>query len=389
MDADHVPAEGYLEGMLQPFIDPTVGYVAAPSICDANAADSWVVRARLFAEATMHGSLQAGYNDGWAPLCIGSHYGVRTAALKEIGGLGPELAEDHTTTLMMNAHGWKGVFAFNAEAHGDGFACFTDLIVQEFQWSRSLMQVLLSVTPRYWQRLSPRLKFQFFFSQVWYPIFGITMLISSLIPIIAVLNDRPWIRADYLELLFRCLILTLTCVAPVIWVSQCGSLRPQKAKVMSWETVLFQFARWPWILFGILSAVINWSLNIYPKFKVTPKGSNIPKLLSLIILAPYLLIGCASAIVLSITNQELHTNLYSFLLFVNSNIYLGLSIIIFWLHLRDNSTQNIKYRKQKIAILGALFIMILATAIRLSQAINAVIWHKDISPIQSINKSLL
>lgn len=126
LDADHVPEPGYLEAMLRPFVDPKVGYVAAPSICDANAHESWVVNARLFAEATLHGSLQAGYNNGWAPLCIGSHYAVRTAALKEIGGLGPELAEDHTTTLMMNSYGWKGVFAFDAEAHGDGPGCFAD-----------------------------------------------------------------------------------------------------------------------------------------------------------------------------------------------------------------------------------------------------------------------
>ena len=73
LDADHIPTPGYLEAMLRPFVDPGVGYVAAPSICDANAGESWVVRARAYVEASLHGSLQAGYNDGWAPLCIGSH----------------------------------------------------------------------------------------------------------------------------------------------------------------------------------------------------------------------------------------------------------------------------------------------------------------------------
>lgn len=132
LDADHVPAESYLRNMILPFKDPEVGYVAAPSICDTNAAESWIARARLYAEAPWHGPQQAGYNNGWAPTCIGSHYAVRTLALKGIGGLGPELAEDHTTTLMMNANGWKGVFAFDAEAHGDGPACFSDFLVQEF-----------------------------------------------------------------------------------------------------------------------------------------------------------------------------------------------------------------------------------------------------------------
>ena len=141
--------QDYLRNMLRPFADPAVGYVSAPSICDRNAAESWSARGRLYAEASMHGSLQAGYNGGLAPLCIGSHYAVRTAALRQIGGLGPELAEDHSTTLMMNASGWRGVHALDAIASGDGPRTFADLVTQEFQWSRSLVTLLLQYSPKY------------------------------------------------------------------------------------------------------------------------------------------------------------------------------------------------------------------------------------------------
>jgi cellulose synthase/poly-beta-1,6-N-acetylglucosamine synthase-like glycosyltransferase len=110
--------------MLVPFWNPKVGYVSAPSICDLNAKNSWAARGRLFLESTLHGSLQAGYNRGFVPMCIGSHYAVRTTALKEIGGLGPELAEDHSTTFLMNAHGWTGKHSIDAEAHGEGPATF-------------------------------------------------------------------------------------------------------------------------------------------------------------------------------------------------------------------------------------------------------------------------
>lgn len=91
LDADHVPASGYLRQVVGPFADPAVGYVAAPSLCDRNAAASWSARGRLYKEAALHGAQQAG-SHGWAPTCIGSHYAVRTRALHEIGGLGPELA---------------------------------------------------------------------------------------------------------------------------------------------------------------------------------------------------------------------------------------------------------------------------------------------------------
>src|ERR1700687_4305813 len=132
LDADHVPTDGYLEEMLRGFADPKVGYVSAPSICDKNAEESWSARGRLYVEGLLHGPLQAGYTGGLAPLCIGSHYAVRTMALKEIGGLGPELAEDHSTSLIMNAHGWRGVHALNAIAHGAGPQTFADLATQEF-----------------------------------------------------------------------------------------------------------------------------------------------------------------------------------------------------------------------------------------------------------------
>jgi len=54
-DADHVPSPSYLAAVLPAYADPRVGYVACPSICDANADVSWAVRGRLWLEAYMHG----------------------------------------------------------------------------------------------------------------------------------------------------------------------------------------------------------------------------------------------------------------------------------------------------------------------------------------------
>jgi cellulose synthase (UDP-forming) len=114
LDCDHVPQPGYLREIVRPFADPAIGYVAAPSVCDSNAAESWAARGRLFKEAPFHGPLQLGHSDGLAPVCIGSHYAVRTRALRDIGGIGPELAEDFTTTFLLNAAGWHGAFAIDA-----------------------------------------------------------------------------------------------------------------------------------------------------------------------------------------------------------------------------------------------------------------------------------
>ena len=199
LDADHVLSDTYLEEVLKPFCDPSVGYVSAPSICDKNAAQSWSTRSRLYAEGTLHGALQAGYNAGWAPLCIGSHYAVRTAALKEIGGLGPELAEDHSTTLMMNAHGWRGVHAIDAIANGHGPQTFSDLATQEFQWSRSLVMILVQYSPVYLPMLPRRLKLQFLFSQLWYPLFSLFMAMMYGMPIVALIFDVNFVSVTYPE----------------------------------------------------------------------------------------------------------------------------------------------------------------------------------------------
>ena len=109
-DTDHAPQPGYLEEILRPFADPAVGYVSAPSICSNNAKESWAARTRLDMESAFHGILQAGFAGLLAPMCIGSHFAVRTRALKAVGGLGPELAEDHSTSMLLSAGGWKGVF---------------------------------------------------------------------------------------------------------------------------------------------------------------------------------------------------------------------------------------------------------------------------------------
>jgi cellulose synthase (UDP-forming) len=375
LDADHIPEPGYLEAVLRPFLDDRVGYVAAPSICDANADRSWVVNARLFAEATMHGSLQAGYNDGWAPLCIGSHYAVRTKAVEEIGGLGPELAEDHTTTLMMNSFGWRGRFALDAEAHGDGPTSFADFLVQEFQWARSLVVVLLSITPRYIGTLPPHLKFQFLFSQFWYPIFAITMLIGSLLPIGALICDRPWMNVDYLQFLGRSFLLTLTCILPVMLVKRAGALRPYDAKILSWETVLFQFARWPWILIAVWNATISCIRGEELPFKVTPKGESNAKPLPFPLMVPYLILALASGLTVLFCPQVTRAQGYYFLACLNTAIYGGLCLVVLNLHFRENVLKHRDYFAHFSSTGMTLSILAIAAFTHAGKGVKALVAH--------------
>ena len=343
MDADHVPEAGYLEEMLRPFADPAVGYVSAPSICDANAKKSWAARARLYAEATLHGPLQSGYNAGWAPLCIGSHYAVRTKALKEIGGLGPELAEDHTTTLMMNANKWRGIHATDAIAHGDGAESFTDSMFQEFQWTRSLIIILLTVTPKYLKNLPSRFKLQFLFSELWYPLFSTTIVFAYSLPIIALVTNKPWVNVTYIAFSFYTWILTIITLSIIIWIKNRGWLRPSNSKFISWETFVFQLIRWPWVLLGVLSGIIVCISRKDVSFKVTSKGEIGNRPLKIGMLTPYLVIIFLSYISLYAKGSPMVSG-YLYFVILNIITYTISIFIIIKNHFNENKSFSRKSR---------------------------------------------
>lgn len=359
LDADHVPAPGYLFQMLRPFAAPAVGYVSAPSICSSNAAQSWSARGRLYAEASMHGSLQAGYNNGFAPLCIGSHYAVRTRAVREIGGLGPELAEDHSTTLMMNSYGWRGVHALDAIAYGDGPQTFADLVTQEFQWSRSLMMILLQYSPKLVRTLPLRLKFQFLFSQFWYPLFSLFMALMFALPIIALVVGENFVAVTYPDFLSHYLPqAVLLIVLAYRWRSS-GTFRPYDAKVLSFEMTLFLFARWPWALAGTLAALRDWSTGSFVDFRVTPKGSSDVDPLPLRVLAPYGVLAVLSILpVLLIPDASDSSRGFYIFAIVNAAIYTVLLLVIVVQHARENT---VRYEARLYRpVLAASLVMLVA-----------------------------
>jgi cellulose synthase (UDP-forming) len=377
LDADHVPEPDYLRQMLRPFADPAVGYVSAPSICDSNAAESWSARGRLYAEASMHGSLQAGYNGRLAPLCIGSHYAVRTAALKEIGGLGPELAEDHSTTLMMNAYGWRGVHALDAIAHGDGPRTFADLVTQEFQWSRSLVMLLLTYSPVFVPRLPARLKFQFLFSQLWYPLFALFMALMFAMPIIALMRGENFISVTYPGFLLH--FAPLSCVLVLMayrWRAS-GSFRPFDAKVLSWECLFFLFARWPWAVAGTVAAVRDWLTGSFVDFRITPKGTSEVEPLPLRILAPYVFLSVGSALPVFFVDDAGQSRGFYVFAIVNAALYALLVLVIIVQHARENVVRISRrgYRPaMATGLLGLLLLPGIATAERGREGLESLAW---------------
>jgi cellulose synthase (UDP-forming) len=377
LDADHVPEPDYLYNMLRPFADPAIGYVSAPSICDRNASESWSARGRLYVEASMHGSLQAGYNGGFAPVCIGSHYAVRTAALKEIGGLGPELAEDHSTTLSMNAHGWRGVHALDAIAHGDGPRTFADLVTQEFQWSRSLVTLLLQYTPKLIGRLPWRLKVQFLFAQVWYPLYAFFLALTFLLPMIVLTYGHNFVSVTYPDFLLHFMPQSLMILIMAFWWRSSGTFRPADGKIFSWEAMLFLLARWPWVLAGTSAAFRDWMTGSFVDFRVTPKGTSEVDPLPFRVLAPYILVVLISIAPVLLVRDAGETRGFYIFAIINTCFYMFLLFMIVRQHAHENRLRYHTWMYQPAFAASLLALVILpgfAIVDRGRDGVEALAW---------------
>lgn len=386
LDADHVPEPGYLRQIAAPFQNHNIGYVAAPSICDRNAASSWAARGRLHAEATLHGPLQMGYNNQWAPLCIGSHYAVRTHALREIGGLGPELAEDHSTSLMMNASGWEGAFQPDAIAHGDGPATFLDCMTQEYQWSRSLTMILLGWSPKLLGRLTVRRRLQFLFSQTWYLLFSSTALLGFLIPLACLVIGEALVTITYLKFAMLMLLVSLLGILPVAVLRSYGLLRPKQVPVLSWEHGLFNLMRFPWVLNGIISGVVSICLRRHVEFKITPKGNSKASILRTRHLLPYIAITSLSCLVMISVKGGQHTTGYHLLAFMGAlTLLVGTAATVLLHHLETGQKPSAAFQRCLAAVLLSLALLGFAGALRLESGIQAAILQDSEAQLSRID----
>ena len=364
LDSDHVAMPGYLETILRPFADPRVGYVSAPSICGSNASKNWSARTRLFAEGMFHGILQAGYTNGMAPMCIGSHYAVRTRALEEIGGLGPELAEDHSTTMIMNAHGWRGVHAMDAIAVGAGPVAASDLITQEFQWSRSLATLLFAHTPGQLRTLPPRLRAQFVFVQLWYPLLALFMAVMFALPILALVLDIRFVDVSFPAFIGHMLPSTLVMIAIAYAIRGDGFCRPTSSAVLSWEKALFISIQWPWVLWGTASAMVDVLFGTRVSFRVTPKGAQAADVLPWRVIAPYFVLAAASAAPILLAPDLEQARGFYILAAINAAIYTTIFSVMIIKHIRENQIslrRNLLPAGMQFAAISLLAVLVVSS----------------------------
>jgi len=340
LDCDHRPAPTYLAEMIRPFADPAVGYVAAPSVCDVNAANSWTARGRLYREATFHGPFQLGHTGRLGPLCIGSHYAVRTAALRQVGGIGPELAEDFSTTFLLNVAGWQGIFAIDAEAHGEGPVTFPAMAVQEFQWSRSLTAILFGLMPKNMRRLPLPMRARFLYALGYYILLASATLAGLSLAITAAVTGIPWIAVNYLAFLAHWWPIAAWLLLMILLLRRRGLLRPPGAPIVSWESWLFGLTRWPYVACGIAAAFWQGLRSRPVTFAVTPKRDPAARPLAARALLPYLVISTASAGAALAGERFITAPGYVFLCLLAALTYAAVVAVVPVLHAREASART-------------------------------------------------
>ena len=265
LDIDHRPRPDYLDRVLGYFRRPDVAWVQAPSVC-GNLGE-WAARGLAEQDMIFQGPLQMGfYGASETPFIVGSHTAYRTAAVREIGGFQPTRAEDHLDTVVLAAHGYKGVYVPDVIAVGSGPRDFTTYLRQQFAWSYSMIEIFIRHTPRLLGRYTLRQALQFLMCQSWYTLWSVSLAVLWALPVVALVTQRPiaWVPLGTFLIYF----LPVPLLATLMWVWARRWFQPQ-GLWLSWRGLVLEIARWPVVVWALINVV----LRVKHSYMITPKGA--------------------------------------------------------------------------------------------------------------------
>jgi cellulose synthase (UDP-forming) len=264
LDIDHRPRADYLDRVLGYFRDRRVAWVQAPSVIGN--LDNWAARGLAEQDLVFQGPLQMGfYGTTGTPFIIGSHTSYRTAAVREIGGFQPTRAEDHLDTVVLAAHGYRGVFVPELIAVGDGPHDLATYLRQQFAWAYSMIQIFLQHTPRLIRRYAPGQALQLLFAQSWYTLWSVSLALLWALPTIALLVHQPIVSMKLGG--FLVYFLPIILASSLMWTASRKWFQPGGLR-LSWRGVILQTARWPVVLWALINVVFR----INRPYMITPKG---------------------------------------------------------------------------------------------------------------------
>ena len=206
------------------------------------------------------------------------------------------------------------------------------MLVQEFQWSRSLTTVLLGLVPRNLARLPWRLRLRFLYALSYYVLLVTTTAGGLALAPIAAVTGRSWINVNYVTFLLHWCTISIWLVLLTALLRRRGLLRPREAPLLSWENWLYTLSRWPYVAWGIGSAVMQ---RLRPRpvtFKVTPKTAGGLEKLPMRLIIPYVAISVISASAALVGEATNNAAGYVFLSILAALMYLLISVAVPLLH---------------------------------------------------------
>lgn len=196
LDCDHVPLPTFLTATLGWFADPEIALVqGAQAFYNGGAFDDDGVNGE---QGLFFNVLMAARNHPEAgPFWCGSTALLRTAALREIGGVATDtIVEDMHSTLGLLRAGWRTAYHHQTIAVGLAPATADEYLLQRRRWGLGLMQVL--VKERLWSSkryLSWRNYYECVTGAAWW-LEGVGTLLLLMIPVSLLLLGAQTSTAD-------------------------------------------------------------------------------------------------------------------------------------------------------------------------------------------------
>ncbi|WP_051981016.1 hypothetical protein [Burkholderia sp. 9120] len=231
------------------------------------------------------------------------------------------------------------------------------------------------------------MKAQFLFAQFWYSLFSLTMAATVAMPVIALVTRRVWSDVAYLSYFGYASAVTISILLVMAWVRRTGSFRPFDAKVSSWEGMAFLFARWPWSLLGIGSALADCLHGQEFAFRVTPKGVPVVERPPLRVVLPYYLaISLICSLPLVMIDDACNARGFYVISSVNALVYLAVALLIVVAHDHEQGQRLSLLRLtagdgpavRRVAFAAAVLVLGMGMTERLPEGANALLGH-DVS----------
>ena len=229
----------------------------------------------------------------------------------QIGGIGPELDEDFSTSYMLSAKGYEGVFSLATKAIGEGPPNFEAAMKQEYQWARSLVILTTEYIHKFW---NPKMRFSVKYRAIqccWYYIGQAFFTLHLFALITFPVFGFKFGEYSLLVLALHVLVPFTLYIAHAYWIRAQGWLRPIDAPILSWEKMLHGTCARIWTTYGVFHAFVGQITGIQFKIKVTPKGSGDVPMLGPMSIMPMCCAASYSYLLVIFGKQLLHVP-YSF-----------------------------------------------------------------------------